>query len=146
MSVDDTSTRVQTLKPKMILRVGDFLSLYQLHNDTDATVSTPFSDHPSNALAISFGSASIKSLTGETRKKWNPFFIIDSYKFYSTTLKAGKRIFLIHTRKRKSAGYLSSDIDCDQASYTYTYTHYCDPHTKSNEKLVDEVEVEKCVI
>ncbi len=138
--VTATLTRNQLLKSR-------FFNVYILRNKTQATIETPFSDHSYNAIVLS-PRASIKNLTGIRNRKWLPFSRINAVKFYSLTLKQGQWLIFFHGPKKKSAGYLSSSIDCEQASYVYTYTHENDPHKKTVDDMdtSDLDEREKCVI
>lgn len=145
MSADETNQKEQSLTLTRILTLG-FVNAFKLHNKTSNTIKSPFSDYPSNALAISFGSANIKSLNGKTKKPWWPFFYIDCYQFYSSTLEAGQWMVLLHTREKKSAGYLTGDIDSDQASYICTFAHQNDPQEKTPHNQQEDEEEEKCVI
>lgn len=132
-----------TLKTVMAFKVFGF-GVCKVKNNTDSQIKTAFSDYPYNAIVFSF-SAEIENLKNKkTRHKWWPFVFINAQQFYSSTLNPGKAMLFIHGSRKKSAGYLSSDIDNNQASYVYTYTHKNDPHQKAFDR--QPVEDERCVI
>lgn len=141
MSESEAKHKAPALTHKSLFS-GRFINLYALRNNSDESITTPFSDHACNMLVFGFGD-NIKSLSGHQKKRWFPFYVINANYFYATTLAAGKSMLLIHGKKVKSAGYLDSDISEQQASYIYSYTHYSDPHTKADD---DNQEETRCVI
>lgn len=143
MSEVGTNQKQHTLKLTCIARLG-LLNVYQLRNVSSETIVSPFSDHASSALTFSASSTSIKSLTGKSKKRWLPVSFINCDQFYSITLKAGQRMLMLHARAKKSAGYLTSSVNSNQASYVYTYTHSSDPHQKHSDSQPEEES--KCVI
>lgn len=126
---------------------GYFFNAYILRNQSQSTVETPFADHAHNAIALSTR-ASIESFAGKRKRKWFPFARLDATQFYSFTLKQGQWVMFLHGPNKKSAGYLSSSVNSEQASYVYTYTHENDPHKKTVDDMdtSDLDEREKCVI
>jgi len=122
----------------------NFFGVCKIQNQTCSPIKTAFSDYPYSVLVFSL-SAKIENLKGgKPKPRWWPFFFINAQQFYSSMLEPGKEMLFIHGRKKKSAGYLSSDIESDQASYVYTYTHESDPHQKAFDSEPEEAN--KCVI